>query len=85
MPWVLVFDNMKTVVRMIAKRDKDGNPIWNRSEEMYGTERLMQFMEHMDPDLTPDEVIEAILQDVTEFVGTAEQYDDMTIVIVKKL
>ena len=25
MPWVLVFDNMKTVVRMIAKRGRDGD------------------------------------------------------------
>ena len=40
MPWVLVFDNMRTVVRMIAKRDKDGNPIWNR--------RFRQFASEMD-------------------------------------
>jgi transposase len=38
MPWVLVFDNMKTVVRMIAKRDKDGNPIWNRRFRQFASE-----------------------------------------------
>jgi hypothetical protein len=38
MPWVLVFDNMKTVVRMIAKRDEDGNPIWNRRFRQFASE-----------------------------------------------
>jgi len=37
-PWVLVFDNMKTVVRMIAKRDKDGNPIWNQRFRQFASE-----------------------------------------------
>jgi len=37
-PWVLVFDNMKTVVRMIAKRDKDGNPVWNQRFQQFASE-----------------------------------------------
>jgi len=37
-PWVLVFDNMKTVVRMIAKRDRDGNPVWNRRFRQFASE-----------------------------------------------
>jgi transposase len=37
-PWVLVFDNMKTVVRMIAKRDKDGSPVWNRRFRQFASE-----------------------------------------------
>jgi transposase len=37
-PWVLVFDNMKTVVRMIAKRDKDGNPVWNQRFRQFASE-----------------------------------------------
>jgi len=48
LPWVLVFDNMKTVVRMIAKRGhvgpptagekKDGNPVWNRRFRQFASE-----------------------------------------------
>jgi hypothetical protein len=37
-PWVLVFDNMATVVRMIAKRDRDGNPIWNPKFRQFASE-----------------------------------------------
>jgi transposase len=37
-PWVLVFDNMRTVVRMIAKRDEDGNPVWNRRFRQFASE-----------------------------------------------
>ena len=37
-PWVLVFDNMKTVVRMIARRDKDGNPVWNQRFRQFASE-----------------------------------------------
>lgn len=37
-PWVLVFDNMKTVVRMIAKRDKNGEPVWNRRFRQFASE-----------------------------------------------
>jgi serine phosphatase RsbU (regulator of sigma subunit) len=34
--------------------------------------------------MNAEKIIEAILQDVAGFVGTAEQYDDMTVVVVKK-
>jgi hypothetical protein len=37
-PWVLVFDNMATVVRIIAERDKDGNPAWNRRFRQFASE-----------------------------------------------
>jgi hypothetical protein len=37
-PWVLVFDNMATVVRIIAERDKDGNPVWNRRFRQFASE-----------------------------------------------
>lgn len=37
-PWVLVFDNMATVVRIIAERDKDGNPVWNPKFRQFASE-----------------------------------------------
>jgi len=57
----------------------------NESEEMYGTERLKQVVAHIDSTMNAEEMIKTILQDVADFVGTAEQYDDMTVVVVKKL
>ena len=52
---------------------------------MYGTERLLDAVAGIDPAASAEGVIEAILRDVADFVGNAEQYDDMTIVVVKKL
>ena len=37
-PWVLVFDNMKTVVRIIAERSEDGKPVWNRRFRQFASE-----------------------------------------------
>jgi serine phosphatase RsbU (regulator of sigma subunit) len=39
----------------------------------------------IDSAASADDVIETILQDVSDFVGDAQQYDDMTIVAVKRL
>jgi serine phosphatase RsbU (regulator of sigma subunit) len=55
----------------------------NELEEMYGTERLLKLVNSIDSAVTADGIIEAILQDVSDFVGTAQQYDDMTVVVVK--
>jgi ligand-binding sensor domain-containing protein/serine phosphatase RsbU (regulator of sigma subunit) len=57
----------------------------NEAEEMYGTERLEQVITRINPAMNAEEIIETILQDVTGFAGTAEQYDDMTVVVVKKV
>jgi serine phosphatase RsbU (regulator of sigma subunit)/streptogramin lyase len=57
----------------------------NNVEEMYGTERLMNLVAGIDSTVSAEDVIEAILQDVSDFVGAAQQYDDMTVVAVKKL
>ena len=38
MPWVLVFDNMSTIVHTVAERDKDGNPVWNRKFRQFSSE-----------------------------------------------
>jgi transposase len=37
-PWVLVFDNMSTIVHTLAERDKDGNPVWNRKFRQFASE-----------------------------------------------
>jgi len=52
---------------------------------MYGTERLIKLVSGMDVAASAEDVIQAILRDVSSFVGNAEQYDDMTIVVVKRL
>jgi serine phosphatase RsbU (regulator of sigma subunit) len=57
----------------------------NSAEEMYSTERLLDLVAGIDPSASAEDVIDAILQDVKDFVGSAEQYDDMTIVVVKRL
>ena len=57
----------------------------NKAGEMYDTERLEQIMKRMNSTMSSEKVIEAILQDVSDFAGSSEQYDDMTVVVVKKL
>ena len=55
----------------------------NTDEEMYGTERLTESVSKIPDSSTATEVIQSIVEDVRIFVGEAEQYDDMTIVVVK--
>lgn len=55
----------------------------NTEEEMYGTERLKDLVSRIPDNYTADEVIQSMVQDVSAFVGEAEQYDDLTIVVVK--
>ena len=55
----------------------------NTNEEMYGTERLKESVSKIPDSFTAAEVIESIVEDVHNYVGEAEQYDDMTIVTIK--
>jgi serine phosphatase RsbU (regulator of sigma subunit)/ligand-binding sensor domain-containing protein len=55
----------------------------NIDEEMYGTERLKESISKIPDSFTATEVIQSIVEDVRNFVGEAEQYDDMTIVAIK--
>lgn len=55
----------------------------NSDEEMYGTERLTESVSKIPDNFTATEVIQRIVEDVRIFVGEAEQYDDMTIVVIK--
>jgi serine phosphatase RsbU (regulator of sigma subunit)/streptogramin lyase len=57
----------------------------NEIGEIYGTERLEQMVTNINPAIGAGEIISTILQDVGHFVGAAEQYDDMTVVVVKRL
>ena len=53
-------------------------------DEMYGTERLMDLVSEMPADYTAEEIINRIVEDVHEFVGETEQYDDLTLVVIKR-
>ncbi len=55
----------------------------NPNQEMYGTERLIDLTAKLPNDCSAEEVVQHIVQDVEEFVEDAEQYDDLTLVVVK--
>ena len=52
---------------------------------MYGDERLRDVVSQMPNDYTAEEVIQYLVEDVNRFVEEAEQYDDLTLVVVKRL
>ena len=54
------------------------------SEELYGEERLINFVnEH--PDMGLKETLEGVRSDIDSFVGEAEQFDDITMLLLKYL
>lgn len=55
----------------------------NPAHELYGFGRLETLVRSLVADLSPQALIEAVLADVTAFVGPAEQHDDITLVAVK--
>jgi serine phosphatase RsbU (regulator of sigma subunit) len=55
----------------------------NPGRKIYGFERLETLVRNLSPDLSPGTLIEAIMADVTAFVGPADQHDDMTMVAVQ--
>ena len=54
----------------------------NAEEEMYGTERLKESVSRIPDNCNAAEAVQHLVDDVHKFVGEAEQYDDMTIVVV---
>ena len=56
----------------------------NPNEEMYGTERLKVSVAQIPNGGTAEEVIQHIVEDVHRFVEEAEQYDDLTLVVIKR-
>ena len=55
----------------------------NAEEEMYGTERLKESVSRIPDSCSAEAAIWHLVDDIRDFVGEAEQYDDMTIVVVK--
>ena len=57
----------------------------NSQQEMYGTDRLNELIAEIPSDSSAEDVIQHIFDDVQEFVEEAEQYDDMTLLVVKRI
>ena len=57
----------------------------NPDEEMYGAERLIERVSQTPNECTAEEVIQHIVEDVNRFVESAEQYDDLTLVVIKRI
>ena len=57
----------------------------NANEEMYGAERLIELTSQIPNECTAEEVIQRIVEDVSRFVEDAEQYDDLTLVVIKRI
>ena len=57
----------------------------NANQEMYGTERLKALVSQIPSECTAAEVIQHIVEDVNRFVEEAEQYDDLTLVVIKRI
>lgn len=56
----------------------------NMEDEMYGTERLKASVARIPDAFTAEETVQHIVDDAHAFVGEAEQYDDLTIVVIKR-
>ena len=56
----------------------------NKTNELYGTERLLDALNRTD-NASPEELLDAVTRDVDRFVGTAEQFDDLTMLCVRYL
>jgi serine phosphatase RsbU (regulator of sigma subunit) len=54
----------------------------NSVGEMYGFDRLMASIEG-GRELDENSLLDKLMDDVSSFVGSAEQHDDLTIVVVK--
>jgi serine phosphatase RsbU (regulator of sigma subunit) len=54
----------------------------NAKEEMYGFERLEDVVRN-ETNLSAQELLDKILEDVNVFVSGAEQHDDLTVIVVK--
>ena len=55
----------------------------DETEEIYQSERLMERVRKADSDLSAQEMIDWITQDVTAFMGDMDTYDDITLVVLR--
>jgi serine phosphatase RsbU (regulator of sigma subunit) len=51
--------------------------------ELFGFDRLEAILGHHTADRSPDDLITAVMHEVTEFMDGTEQHDDMTIVVIQ--
>ena len=56
----------------------------NVETEMYGTERLKETVSRIPDSASAEETVQHLVDDVHRFVGEAVQYDDLTIVVIKR-
>lgn len=57
----------------------------NQNEEMYGYKRIETVLQNITSETTAQDVIDRLLEDVKKFTSGAEQYDDMTLIVVRVL
>jgi sigma-B regulation protein RsbU (phosphoserine phosphatase) len=57
----------------------------NQAEDIYGLDRLHNIIRNAETNLSAEGLIQRILQDVHAFVGDAEQFDDMTMVVLRSV
>jgi phosphoserine phosphatase RsbU/P len=55
----------------------------NQAEDLYGFDRLGKAIKNAKSNISSDEMIHHIMQDIRFFVGNAEQFDDMTVVVLR--
>ena len=61
----------------------DGVPeATNAQNELYGTERMMKIL-NSNPSMDPQALLEEVKADVDRFVGSAPQFDDLTMLCVR--
>ena len=54
----------------------------NNDEQMFGTDRMIRALNEVS-DAGPKEVLENVRESVDAFVGTAEQFDDLTMLCLE--
>jgi len=57
----------------------------NPADEMYETERLLEVIQQADSGLSAQDMVDVIVRNVTEFAGSEEASDDITIVVLQCL
>ncbi|MBR5164065.1 MAG: serine/threonine-protein phosphatase [Ruminococcus sp.] len=56
----------------------------NAENELFGTDRMIAAL-NKDPQASPKELLENMQQSVSDFVGDAPQFDDLTMLGIKLL
>ena len=54
----------------------------NEKDEEFGTSRLQDIL-NRETDASADALIEAVVREIKQFAGALEQFDDITMVVLK--